>query len=278
MKHLVVASEAIASGRLTRKRLNRDYVRMYRNVYVPKDFEPTARDRVYGAWLATGRTATMLGLSAAVLHGSRWIDDDITPDILATHSRAPLGITAHRDRLAPDEICTRRGIRCTTVARTAFDIGRRIDGDEAVVQVDALLNATRVSLTAVAAVARRHSGARGIQRLRQVIESADEGAESTQETTVRLLLIGAGLPRPVTQHLVGNRRLDMAWPAWKVGVEYDGAQHWSNRFQRSDDVARREFLAECGWRMIHVVSEHLDNPDGIAARAEKALRAAGWRP
>lgn len=278
MKHLVVASEAIASGQLTRRRLNRDYEPLYRNVYVPKRFEPTARDRVYGAWLATGRTATMLGLSAAVLHGSRWVDDDLTPEILASHTRAPRGITAHRDRLPPDEVCTRRGIQCTTVARTAFDIGRRVEGDDAVIEVDALLNATRVPLSAVAAMARRYPGARGIRRLRQVIESADEGAESKQESRVRLILTGAGLPRPVTQHWVGNRRLDMAWPEWKVGVEYDGAQHWNDRFQHGDDVARREFLAERNWRMVHVVSEHLDNPGRIVARVEKALRAAGWRP
>lgn len=23
-------------------------------------------------------------------------------------------------------------------------------------------------------------------------------------------------------------RIDMGWPEWKVGVEYDGEQHWTN--------------------------------------------------
>lgn len=279
MDNLLVASEAIAAGEMTRKRLNRDYDRLYRNVYVPRGFEPTARERVQGAWLATGRTATMAGLSAAFLHGSRWIDDDIVPEILASHARAPRGITAYRAALPADEVCRRRGIQCTTAPRTAFDLGRRLAGDEAVIQVDALLNRTRTPLRAVAAMARRHAGERHVRRLWEVIDLADAGAESKQETMVRLILIRAGLPRPVTQHWVGGRRrLDMAWPEWKVGVEYDGAHHWNDPFTHGDDVARREFFAARNWRLVHVVHAHLDHPPGIAARAETALRAAGWRP
>jgi len=278
MKNLVVASEAIAARELTRKRLNRDYDRLYRNVYVPKGFEPTAREIVHGAWLATGRTATMAGLSAAFLHGSRWIDDDIVPEILASHTRAPQGIKAYRGDVPADEVCRRRGIQCTTVARTAFDLGRRLEDDEGIIQVDALLNATRTPLSAVIAMAQRHAGERNLRRLWAVIDLADEGAESKQETMVRLILVRAGLPRPQTQHWVGDRRIDMAWPEWKVGVEYDGAQHWTDKFTHGDDVARREFFAERGWRLVHVVHAHLRHPPGIVARAENALLAAGWRP
>lgn len=277
MNNLVVASEAIASGQLTRKRLNRDYERLYRNVYVPKEFKPTAHDRVLGAWLATGRTAVMVGLSAALLHGSRWIDDDIVPEVLATHSRAPSGIKAYRGELRADEVTRRRGIQCTSVVRTAFDLGRRLDGDEAVIQVDALLNRTRTPLADVVTMARRHAGERNLQRLRQVIERVDPEAESKQETMVRLLLVDGGLPRPVAQHWVGNRRVDLAWPEWKVGVEYDGAQHWTDKFTHGDDIARREFFAERDWRLVHVVHAHLADPAGIVARARKALIAAGWQ-
>ena len=93
---------------------------------------------------------------------------------------------------------------------------------------------------------------------------------------MRLILVRAGLPRPETQYFVVNRRIDMAWPEWKVGVEYDGAHHWKDKFTHGDDVARREFFAERGWRLVHVVSAHLARPDDITARVVKALRAAGW--
>ena len=45
MKNLVVASEAIAARELTRKRLNRDYDRLYRYVYGPKGFEQSVDRR-----------------------------------------------------------------------------------------------------------------------------------------------------------------------------------------------------------------------------------------
>lgn len=58
----------------------------------------------------------------------------------------------------------------------------------------------------------------------------DGGAQSPYETRTRLVLLAAGLPRPDTQLVVRDRgrfvaRLDMGWAAWKVAVEFDGAQH-----------------------------------------------------
>lgn len=57
-----------------------------------------------------------------------------------------------------------QSIDCTTPARTAYDIGRRTSGDAAIIRIDALLNATRCPVSAVAAIAARHPGARGVRR------------------------------------------------------------------------------------------------------------------
>ena len=71
----------------------------------------------------------------------------------------------------------------------------------------------------------------------------------------------------------------MGWPQWKVGVEYDGPQHWNDPRHHYDDVGRQEFFAASGWRIVRVVAEHVRrDPAGIVARADGALRAAGWRP
>ena len=56
-----------------------------------------------------------------------------------------------------------------------------------------------------------------------------------------------GLPRPVTQIRVGKRRIDMGWPEWNVGVEYDGEQHWTNPDDYAEDIERLEFLATQGF-------------------------------
>jgi hypothetical protein len=34
------------------------------------------------------------------------------------------------------------------------------------------------------------------------------------------------------------RRVDMGWPQWKVGVEYDGEQHFTNAVDYENDIVR----------------------------------------
>jgi hypothetical protein len=225
---LVVATEALADGSLTRRDLNRRYTKVHRNVYVRRGVELTPLDRARAAWLWSDRRATLVGHSAATLLGSRWIPDDAPVEVV--HSRRPPanGITVRTYELRDDEVCRIDGIACTTAARTAYDLGRRLLLETAAIRVDALLNATSATPRSVDDVARRHPGARGVRRLHTVMDLVDAGAESPQETRLRLLLVQSGLLRPVTQIPVTNergrvvRRIDMGWPEWKVGAEYDG--------------------------------------------------------
>ncbi len=153
-------------------------------------------------------------------------------------------MVVHSYQLADDEVHPVRGMRAMTAARTAFDIGRGLPVARAVPILDALLNATGIKPADVIAVADRHPGSRGIRRLRAALELADGGAESPQETRVRLLLVAAGLPKPETQieFLQLRIRVDMGWREWQVAVEYDGIQHWENRYQRSWDIERIALL------------------------------------
>lgn len=91
----------------------------------------------------------------------------------ARPARAPAGISIHRDTVADDEVQLLGGVSCTTAPRTAFDIGRRLPLDEAVIRVDALLNATAIGVPAVATLAARYPGARSIRQLREVLELVD---------------------------------------------------------------------------------------------------------
>jgi very-short-patch-repair endonuclease len=164
-------------------------------------------------------------------------------------------------------------IWCTTPARTAFDIGRRLSVlDTSIKRIDALLNATRCTVADVDRVAARHPGVRGIRRLRAAMDLADGGAESPKETELRLLLVRDGLPRPATQVPVGRRRVDMGWPRWKIGVEYDGEQHFVNPDDYAEDIERLEYLAAQGWTIVRVSARQLrhDRP-GIVARVRRAL-------
>jgi very-short-patch-repair endonuclease len=216
--------------------------------------------------------ATLVGHSAAALHGTKWLPDDAPAELAYPHGPAPPGIIIHKGRLADDEVCMRASIDCTTPARTIYDIGRRVPGDTGIVRIDSVLNATRCTAAQVRRVADRYPGARGLKRLRAALDMADGGAESPKETELRLLLVRDGLPRPVTQIQVGKRRIDMGWPDCHVGVEYDGEHHWTNPSNYADDIVRLEFLASQGSTIVRVSARQLRHAQPeILRRVRRAL-------
>jgi very-short-patch-repair endonuclease len=277
-----IGTQALADGRVSRRTLRSQHVKVYRNVYLPKGHELTAVTRGLAAWLWSGRGATVAGLSAAALHGSRWIDSGRPAELYRRNGKPAAGIVIHRDELADDEVCRVRGVPVTSPARTAFDLGRRQGLTTAVIRLDALANATKLKAVAVEDLARRHPGVRGLVQLSQALRLMDGGAESPQETRTRLLLVRSGLPKPQTQIVVTDdfgcpfARTDMGYREWQVGIEFDGAQHWTDPAQRTADIDRYAELVALGWLVIRVSSDLLRyRPEVIVARVCAALREAG---
>ncbi|HZQ33083.1 MAG TPA: DUF559 domain-containing protein [Mycobacterium sp.] len=274
---LIVATEALASGELTRRDLSRVYVKVYRNVYVRNGVPLSAVDRARAAWLWSGREAVLVGHSAAALLGSKWVSDDAPVEIGRFRHPAARGILVHSGIIRDDELRHIGPITCTTPARTAYDLGRRLPHDASIIHVDALLNATGCTVDEVGEIAARYTGARGIRRLRSALALADAGAESPPETRLRLLLVRSGLPRPVTQVKVGRRRVDIGYPEFMVGVEYDGEQHWTDPDRYAEDIERLEYLAAQGWIIVRVSARQSRyDPDGIVERVLRALRSRGY--
>ena len=140
-------------------------------------------------------------------------------------------IVTRNETLLPGETTQVVGVPVTSPARTAFDLGRHAGPASAVIAIDSLAKATALTVDDVGRLIDAHRGVRGIKQLRQVLGLVDAGAESPQETKTRLAIIAAGLPKPQTQIVVRNEwgavlaRIDLGWERWRVGVEYDGAQH-----------------------------------------------------
>jgi very-short-patch-repair endonuclease len=95
-------------------------------------------------------------------------------------------------------------------------------------------------------------------------------------------LVQAGFPPPETQIEVRDEygrvfaRLDMGWRAYRVGVDFDGAQHWTDSRQRNWDVERYARLPELGWIDIRVTAGLLHNrPHVLFDRLGAALIARG---
>ena len=119
-------------------------------------------------------------------------------------------------------------------------------------------------------LAERHKGRRGIGRAREALDLVDAGAESPQETRVRLLLIRAGFPRPETQipvyddygGLIGE--LDMGWRDKMIAVDYEGDHHRRTPWEFNKGIRRHDAVTARGWDDIRVTSADTDG--GIVAR------------
>ena len=275
-----LGAEAMASGSLTRHRLRTHHYPLFPGVYLSNTTPATLEARVSAAWLWSKGNAVIAGAAASAVHGAKWIDDDAPIELISANTRPPRGLITYNDSLLDGEMVCRRGIAVTSIARTGFDVGRRGPPGIAVARLDALCRATGLSAGAIEAVANQHPGSRGACQLNQVLSLVDPGSESPKETWLRLLLIRAGLPQPITQIKVVDggwvARLDMGWAEFKVAVEYDGGHHYTDRRQYLKDIRRLEKLQELGWIVVRVVAE--DRPEDVIRRVRNALDSrAGMR-
>jgi hypothetical protein len=81
VKELIVGSEALAAGALTRQSLRTKYIKLHQNVYAPTGLDLDATERARAAWLWSRRKAMLVGNSAAAMHGTRWLPSDARAEL-----------------------------------------------------------------------------------------------------------------------------------------------------------------------------------------------------
>jgi hypothetical protein len=273
-------SHAIAAGLVTRGRLRGPrFRRLLPDVYCrAAGGPPDLLLRSLAAYRLVEGRGVLSGYSAALLLGADCAPRSDTPAEVTVPDdlRAHPGVVVHRDRLLDSEITSTRGIRCTTPLRTAFDLARRPNLDEAVVAVDGLANRHRFPPDRLLELHARDRGHRGVARVPGVVALASPYAGSPMETRLRLLIIRAGLPPPCVQWVVQDPAtrtafwLDLAWPELKIGIEYEGAPHTEpGRVLR--DIARHTRLVDLGWRMYRYTKRELYGERGrIVAELTRA--------
>jgi hypothetical protein len=274
--------EAVEAGLLSVRQLRRFYVPAYPGVHIPRGAELSAAQRARAAWLWSRRSGVLAGLSAAATLGAKWIEPGLAAELIHTNRRAPPMLTVHTDGLENGETRCVDGMLVTSAARTAFDIGRRLELVAGVQRVDALMNAVAVLVSDIESVAAVHPGVRGLTRLRRTLDLVDGGAESPYESLTRLLFVRAGFPRPETQIPVFDDDgvlvavIDMGWRDYLVGVDFDGAHHWTDPRQRRRDAERYTRLPELGWTDYRVTSSMVHHASrSILDRVGGALTARG---
>ncbi len=275
-----IGPEALAAGALTRGQLRWRYSAAHPRVYLPKTTARNLKANTMAAWLWTGRRGIIAGRAAAALHGAEWVADDAPVELITEHGRGQPGIIVREERIRPDEICQIGDFSVTTPLRTALDLARFLPRDEAVAHLDALAIATGIEAGPVLESAARYRGLRGIRRARTALDLMDAGGQSPRETWLRLLLIDAGFRRPRTQIRVSDgfneAFIDMGYDDVKVGLDYEGKHHATDRPRVVHDIGRNELVEREGWIDLRVVVEH--SRAYILHRVREAFARRGSSP
>ncbi|MGB3730376.1 endonuclease domain-containing protein [Microbacterium sp.] len=122
---------------------------------------------------------------------------------------------------------------------------------------------------------------KGSATIREALPRARPQVESPKETETRLAIVDAGMPEPVVQFAEydGRRlvaRIDLAYPEWKIAIEYEGDGHRVDKAQWRRDIQRQRELEDRGWIVIRLTQADLRRPSEFLARIRReiASRAA----
>ena len=195
------------------------------------------------------------------------------------------GVRAHRATLwLPEDRTMRRGIPCTSAARTVVDLSGRMTEEALGRLVDELLRRRLLRMRDLARTAGRLGAARGRRPavLRRIVAARLEGFEpgdSGLEARVIRALAAGGLPAPTAQHRVrvrGKRyRVDLAYPDDLIAIEIDSWAYHRWRSSFDGDRARRNDLTILGYRVLQVTDGMPDTE--IVATITRALAALALR-
>ncbi|MHC1562691.1 hypothetical protein ACR9E3_27320 [Actinomycetospora sp. C-140] len=273
-------SEARARG-LVRKRdlAGPHFVPLGPDVYVaagvPLDQRTTARTAMVrhldGA--ITGTAAALLyGVEEAVADvGRAGAATEVLVPTSGTRSRA--GLDVREAALAIDEVVEQPDgaghppLRLTSPARTVLEVARRLPTVEAVVVGDALAGRTGFGARELVALADRHTGERGMARVRAVAALLEPWSDTPRRTRVRLGVLLARLPPPM---VAWGDALDLAWPATRSGVLVDRGE--------DESLARAGHLIAGGWQIArfgaepaHSVEHIVESIAVLLARVDRRL-------
>ena len=224
-------------------------------------------------------SAAFSGPTAAWLHG---LD---LPPCLPIEVTVPLGmgvsglagVRLRRARLDPGEVVEARGFPVTSKLRTLADLGGRKPLADAVVAIDMGLHAGLAEVSQLQAYADTRVARKGVRQLRYALALADAATESPMETRLRLLLVGAGLPRPEAQATIRSpsgrfiARVDFLYRSDRLVIEFDGATH---RDSIVPDARRHNELIAAAYTVLRfTTADVLGRPNLVLAQVIAGLAA-----
>ncbi|MDX1448724.1 MAG: hypothetical protein R3246_06625 [Acidimicrobiia bacterium] len=234
-----------------------------------------ARDHL--DWLRAAVTvverATVSHESAAELHGIRrvpWGRTVVTAHSRTTHDFGPVKFHRAHDLLDWHRTVV-EGLPVTTVERTVVDLAQTRSAGHIGAIVDDLVSARRLSLDALAALARSvaRRGKPGTVTMREVLERrlGIDGTASELERRGRNLIAAAGLPLPVPEFSIPwapHRRFDDAYPSIQLAIEWDSIRYHGDLASFDADRERDRSVVLHGWRILRFTWKDVtERPDRV---------------
>lgn len=126
-------------------------------------------------------------------------------------------------------------------------------------------------------------GRRGSGRAARAWALSVVGARSRPESLMRLAIARAGLPSPTVGHTIAGERWtatpDLAWPDYRVLIEYEGDHHRTDARQFAHDLRRFERYYDGWWVAVRATKlDVFEHPNEFMQRIERRLRERGWSP
>jgi very-short-patch-repair endonuclease len=278
-----LGSHAIAEGSVIKTDLRSPlFTRLFHNVYVASTVPVTHVLRCEAAALLAPDGAVLTGCSAAAVRGVELVGAHDPVELVLPESLLfglQNGVHIRRTSRGRIDSETWRNIRLASPLRLALDILTNTKLHRSLPRVvgylDALLRAGEVDASALAGYLKGRRD-NGIVRAKRALRLADPRSESIPESELRVWLTVAGLEPDLQVQVFDERgafvgRLDLAFPAPKLAVEYDGDWHRDGD-QPQRDEARRQAIRALGWRFVIVTKAELyERPKAVVASVRAAL-------
>lgn len=154
-------------------------------------------------------------------------------------------------------------------AGDALVTGRRVRG---------IRGAGRSTLEELHRACELEAGSPGARRARSALRRIRVGVDSPGETRLRLLLAWEGLPEPEVDHAIRLDsglvlHADLAYPAARLAIEYEGDGHRTDARVWQRDVERRELMEDAGWRVVRVTAAVRSDPRATIERIARFVSA-----